>query len=91
MSFRRIPKEIDPRRPPKRQRDHDAETQADDQKVDRASDEVAQLERTTEEVAREGESPVAGDVGGGSRSARRAVEAREAFEDATDEVSREDE
>lgn len=95
MSFRRIPKEIDPRRPPKQRRsregDASAEPRSYGQYVDATPDEIAELERATGEVAREGASESATEAGASDRLERRALEAREAFEEATDEVSREDE
>lgn len=97
MSFRRVPREIDPRRPPKRRGGHDRDAEAGrearsyGQYIDISPEELAELERATGEVVREG---TAGDAGGSgnpaAREQRRAVEAREEFEDATDEVSRED-
>ncbi len=97
MSFRRIPKEIDPRRPPKR-RGEDGDDDGGESKarsygqyVEMTPDEVAELEDATGEVAREGAS-AAEDAGqSAARSAKRAVQDREAFEETTDEVSREDE
>ena len=54
-------------------------------------EEVAELERVTGEVAREGASPEpAAGSAVSDRSARRQVETQEAFEETTDEVSRED-
>lgn len=96
MSFRRIPKEIDPRRPPKRRErnndaDSDSQPRSYGQYVEMTPEEVAELEEATDEVAREGSSEATVDVDAMSDSAaRRRREAREAFEDATDEVSRED-
>ncbi|CAN5533018.1 hypothetical protein BH23CHL2_BH23CHL2_30980 [soil metagenome] len=95
MSFRRIPKEIDPRRPPKRRKDRDqdpedlSEARSYGQYIEVSPEELAELERATEEVAREG---AAGEAeSGATRREQRSLEEREAFEDATDEVSREDE
>lgn len=94
MSFRRIPKEIDPRRPPKRRKDKDqnsegsSEARSYGQYIEASPEELAELERATEEVAREGTSNEAGDAA--TQGQRRSIEEREAFEEATDEVSRED-
>lgn len=96
MSFRRIPKEIDPRRPPKRRnRDTDAdavnEARSYGQYVEMTPEEIAELEAATGEVVREGASQGEADADEASdRAARRQREAREAFEEVTDEVSRED-
>ena len=97
MSFRRVPKEIDPRRPPKRRggqdRDEDSGGNARSygQYNEISTEELAELERATGEVAREA---AAGDEAESSdpaaRQQRRSVEEREKFEDATGEVSRED-
>ena len=94
MSFRRIPKEIDPRRPQKRRREADdnagtSPARSYGQYIEVSPEELAELERATDEVAREGGSEAAGDDSR-SRSQRRQIDAREAFEEITDEVSRED-
>ena len=62
MSFRRIPEEIDPRRPPKRvEQSADGEDRPEPrsygQYIEMTPEEVAELERATGEVAREGASP----------------------------------
>ena len=96
MSFRRIPKKIDPRRPPKRQaRDDDAGEQREPrsygQYIEMTPEEVAELEEATDEVAREGSSTAKGTgEDAEARAARKQLEAQEAFEETTDEVSRED-
>lgn len=98
MSFRRVPREIDPRRPPKRnaaageaEERRTSTARSYGQYVDLSRDDLEDLEDVTDEVAREGsESDGDGDSDGDARSRRRTVEDREAFEDATDEVSRED-
>lgn len=90
MSFRRIPKEIDPRRPPKRSEPtSESEPRSYGQYAEMTPEEVAKLEETTDEVAREGASETAG-ADDEARSVKRKVQDREAFEEATDEVSRED-
>jgi len=96
MSFRRIPKEIDPRRPPKRR----AQTEGDEdrpaarsygQYLEMTPAEIAELERASGEVAREGASP-AGSQGPDPETlaAKQKVAAQEEFEEMTDEVSREE-
>ncbi len=97
MSFRRIPKEIDPRRPPKKRGESGnekataSEPRSYGQYVEMTPEEVAELERATGEVAREGSETSSDDAGIlASWRAHREIEEREAFEDATDEVSRED-
>lgn len=97
MSFRRVPKEIDPRRPPKRRGEQNDETERSSnarsygQYVDVSPDELADLEEATDEVAREGESQADVDRDAqASREYRRGIESQEEFEEATDEVSRED-
>ena len=92
MSFRRIPKKIDPRRPPKREQDggDKSEPRSYGQYIEVSPEEIAELERATGEVAREGPEQVLEVEGGRDSSARRELAAREAFEETTDEVSRED-
>ncbi len=96
MSFRRIPKEIDPRRPPKRRERKDdgqerSEPRSYGQYLEIAPDELEELERVTGEVAREG-APESGDGEEVERKQQRhkVIEEREEFEDMTGEVSRED-
>jgi hypothetical protein len=95
MSFRRIPKEIDPRRPPKsRARDEGGEEPASEprsygQYIEISPEELEELERASGEVVREGSTPPGVAPGVGGRQ-RKSTENREEFEDATDEVSRED-
>ena len=97
MSFRRVPREIDPRRPPKRRggEDRDAEgggeARSYGQYNEISPEELAELERATGEVAREaGAGDTAESSDPAARQQRRSVEEREEFEDATGEVSRED-
>ncbi len=96
MSFRRIPKEIDPRRPPKRvEQSSDGEDRPEPrsygQYIEMTPEEVAELERATGEVAREGSSPSSSQPQDAtSLAAKRLVQAQEEFEEMTDEVSRED-
>ena len=91
MSFRRIPKEIDPRRPPKRRRERDEESKSEPrsygQYIEVTPEELAELERATGEVAREGATP--SKAVDSDTSARQRLEEREEFEETTDEVSRE--
>jgi len=97
MSFRRVPREIDPRRHPKRRGGQDRDDESGKarsygQYNEISPEELAELERATGEVAREagaGDSAESGDST--ARQQRRSVEEREKFEDATGEVSREDE
>lgn len=94
MSFRRLPKEIDPRRPPKRRgregsdEEQQSEPRSYGQYIEISPEELAELERATDEVAREGSTP-ADAIPGGVSQRRRPDAAREEFEDTTDEVSRE--
>ena len=53
-------------------------------------EEIAELERATGEVVREGGGAIGPDADSDAHTARVELEAREAFEEATDEVSRED-
>lgn len=98
MSFRRVPREIDPRRPPKRRggQSRDEESGGKARSYGQynviSPEELAELERATGEVAREAGAGDAADSGDTTaRQQRRSVEEREKFEDATGEVSREDE
>jgi hypothetical protein len=87
MSFRRAPKEIDPRRPPKRrERDgaEEREPRSYGQFVEMTPEEIEEFERTTGEVARERERS-----GRGAREAHDDVEEREEFEDLAGEPTRE--
>ena len=93
MSFRRIPKKIDPRRPPKRRSEQGdgakAEPRSHGQYIEVSPEEIAELERATGEVAREGTEQQGSQKEPRDISARQELENREEFEDTTDEVSRE--
>lgn len=94
MSFRRIPKEIDPRRPPKRRERSgeggESEARSYGQYAEMTPEELAELEEATDEVAREGGEADDSAEDDKRRTAKREVEEREDFEETTDEVSRED-
>jgi hypothetical protein len=94
MSFRRIPKEIDPRRPPKRRERGEPggeipEPHSYGQYLDVSPDDVEELERATGEVAREGASVEADEAPAARQRHHKEIEEREDFEDMTGEVSRE--
>lgn len=93
MSFRRIPKEIDPRRPPKRRQSGDASEQGGEarsygQYVDTTAEEIEEFEDLTGEVAREGDSGPA--PAQRPREGHDEDEEREEFEELAGEPLRED-
>ena len=89
MSFRRLPKEIDPRRPPKRREGEGNEPRSYGQYIEVSPEELAELERASGEVVREGSTSLE-PAGEEDRQRRADVAEREEFEEITDEVSRED-